>query len=203
MKQSDNSVMPTILISLFVAMQILADIGSLKLLGIEKLSMDAGTLLYPFTFILRDLIHKKCGKKTAQTLIFTCASINLFMSGFFALIAFLPGDANWNLAEEFSAVLSPVWRIVVASIAAELISELIDTEIFHHFLKKNPNCKTWIPSVLSNTVSIPIDSAVFCLVAFWGVYPMETVISIFIANSILKFVISIIGLPILFTPFAE
>ncbi|MBQ5781102.1 MAG: queuosine precursor transporter [Spirochaetaceae bacterium] len=203
MKQSDKSVVHTILISAFVAMQILADIGSLKLLGIGKLSMDAGTLIYPFTFVLRDLIHKKCGKKIAQTLIFSCAAINLFMAGFFALISFLPGDPNWELAKEFSAVLSPVWRIVVASIVAEVVSEIIDTEIFHHFLKKNSNCKTWIPSVVSNTISIPIDSAVFSIIAFLGVYPLETVISIFIANSILKFGISIIGLPVLFTQFAE
>ena len=203
MKKIDSLTVTTILVSSFVAMQILADIGSLKLTGIGEISMDAGTLLYPFTFVLRDLIHKKCGKKTATTLIFCCGAINLFMAGFFALLSIMPNDPGWDLGEEFSALLSPVWRIVLASIIAEIVSELLDTEIFQYFIKRNPNCRVWIPSVVSNTVSIPIDSAIFCAIAFLGVYPVETVISIFLANSILKFVVSIIGLPVMFTPFAE
>ena len=53
------------------------------------------------------------------------------MALFFHFVAWLPQDPAWGLGQAFSAILGPVWRIVVASIVAELCSELIDTEIYH------------------------------------------------------------------------
>ncbi len=45
--------------------------------------------------------------------------------------ATVPSDPAWGLGGEFSAILAPVWRIVIASIVAEMVSELLDTEIYH------------------------------------------------------------------------
>jgi len=67
----------------YVAAQMLADISSLKIISIAGLSMDAGTLIYPITFTLRDLVHKVAGIKVARILILVVAGINLFMAGCF------------------------------------------------------------------------------------------------------------------------
>ena len=141
--------------------QILADIGSLKITALGPLSFDAGTLIYPFTFTLRDLIHKKLGKKTAQRMILLCAGANLIMAGFFALVASLPADPTWDLQIAFAAVLGPVWRIVVASIIAEIISELIDTEVYQFWVSKITTKHQWARVLVSNAVSVPIDSIIF------------------------------------------
>jgi uncharacterized PurR-regulated membrane protein YhhQ (DUF165 family) len=118
-----------IVISAYVATQMLSDIASLKIGIISGLSVDMGAFIYPITFTLRDMIHKTAGKQASQILILTCGVINLIMAGYMVLIAMVPGDPAWGLSAEFSSVLTPVWRIVIASILAEVISELTDTEI--------------------------------------------------------------------------
>jgi len=186
-----------ILASYFLA-QILADIGSLKIASIGKMSFDAGTLIYPFTFTLRDLIHKKLGKKTAQRMIVLCAGANLIMAGFFALVTFLPSDPTWTLQAAFAAVLGPVWRIVLASIAAELISELIDTEVYQLWVTKVTTKHQWARVLVSNAVSVPIDSIIFALIAFSGVLPQETVWLIVWANIAIKGLVTIISIPLIY-----
>jgi uncharacterized PurR-regulated membrane protein YhhQ (DUF165 family) len=53
--------------ALYIAAQILADITSLKIITFAGLSMDAGTLIYPITFTLRDLVHKSAGIRVARS----------------------------------------------------------------------------------------------------------------------------------------
>lgn len=186
-----------ILASYFLA-QILADIGSLKITALGPLSFDAGTLIYPFTFTLRDLIHKKLGKKTAQRMILLCAGANLIMAGFFALVASLPADPTWDLQIAFAAVLGPVWRIVVASIIAEIISELIDTEVYQFWVSKITTKHQWARVLVSNAVSVPIDSIIFALIAFSGVLPQETVWLIIWANIAIKGIVTLISIPLIY-----
>ncbi|MGD8756417.1 MAG: VUT family protein, partial [Desulfobacterales bacterium] len=68
-----------VIISIYIAAQLLSDIGSLKIARIAGFSIDAGTFIYPLTFTIRDLVHKRLGKKVARTVIVLAAGINLFM----------------------------------------------------------------------------------------------------------------------------
>ena len=108
----------TVVISSYIAAQLLSDIASLKIAMIAGFSIDAGTFIYPLTFTIRDLIHKRLGKSTARTVIILAAAMNLFMALFFHFTAWLPQDPSWGLGGQFSAILGPVWRIVIASIVA-------------------------------------------------------------------------------------
>jgi queuosine precursor transporter len=184
-----------VVISLYIAAQLLSDIASLKISLIAGFSMDAGTFIYPLTFTVRDLIHKRLGKMAARNIIVLAAAINLFMALFFHFVAWLPQDPAWGLGKEFAAILGPVWRIVIASIVAEVISELIDTEIYHLWQSRITTKYQWMRVLSSNAVSIPIDSLIFCWGAFGFVLPHSVVWSIFFANVIVKGAVTIISLP--------
>jgi uncharacterized integral membrane protein (TIGR00697 family) len=184
-----------VVIAFYVAAQILSDIGSLKIAMIAGFSIDAGTFIYPITFTIRDLVHKRLGKQAARTVIFLAAGINLFMALYFQLIARLPQDPNWGQGPAFAAILGPVWRIVIASILAEIVSELLDTEVYHWWVTKVSRRQQWVRVLASNGVSIPVDSLIFCWVAFGGVLPNAVVWSIFAANVIVKGLVTLISLP--------
>ena len=184
-----------VVISLYIAAQLLSDIASLKISLIAGFSMDAGTFIYPLTFTVRDLVHKRLGKMAARNIIVLAAGINLFMALFFQFVAWLPQDPAWGLGQEFAAILGPVWRIVIASIVAEVISELIDTEIYHLWQSRITSRYQWMRVLSSNAVSIPIDSLIFCWGAFGFVLPHDVVWSIFFANVIVKGAVTIISLP--------
>lgn len=187
-----------VVISAYIAAQMLSDIGSLKIARIAGFSVDAGTFIYPLTFTIRDLIHKQLGKAAARTVIVAAAVINLAMVVFFEFAAWLPQDSSWGLGREFSAVLGPVWRIVIASIVAEVISELIDTEAYHLWVGRVTRKYQWARVLFSNAISIPIDSLIFCWGAFGFALPAAVVWSIFSANVIIKGLVTVVSLPAIY-----
>lgn len=197
MKQ--NALIAVVVVAVcYVAAQMLADITSLKIAMIAGFSIDAGTLVYPFTFTLRDMVHKIAGARIARVLIFAAAGINLFMAGLFWLASILPPDLTVGAQTEFATVLSPVWRIVIASILAEVIAELIDTEVYSRWVKRFRSRLQWGRVLSSNAIAVPIDSAVFVLVAFGGVLPAVVVVSIFWSNVIVKGATTLLSMPFIY-----
>jgi uncharacterized integral membrane protein (TIGR00697 family) len=181
--------------SAYIAAQMLADITSLKIVQLANLSVDAGTLIYPFTFTLRDLVHKTAGKRGARILIVSAAVINLLMAGLFWVVSRLPYDPGAGIQPDWDAVLAPVWRIVIASIVAEVIAELIDTEIYQLWVEWVTDRFQWARVLTSNAISIPLDSVLFVSIAFWGVLPTPVLFSIMWANILIKGAVTLISLP--------
>jgi len=195
-EQKRDLLTAAILVSvLYVAAQMMSDIASLRIVMIAGYSIDAGTFIYPLTFTLRDMVHKVAGIKAARILILTAAGINIFMAILFKVVSLLPPDLTIGLQEEFGLVLSPIWRIVAASIIAEVVSELIDTEGYRFWVEKVTKKYQWARVLFSNLLSIPIDSFLFSFLAFWRLFPTSIVISIFISNMIIKGITTIVSIP--------
>jgi len=198
-------VLPTagvLVVAAYIAAQMLSDLMSLKIAYVASFSVDAGTFIYPFTFTLRDLVHKLLGKRYARIIILTAGVINLAMAGCMAFAAWLPADPTWPLQAAFASVLAPTWRIVIASIIAEVIAELIDTEVYSLWVRHVTRRVQWSRVLASNAISIPVDSLVFVWCAFgqWGGLlpgglPDATVWAIFWANVLLKGAVTLVSLP--------
>jgi hypothetical protein len=194
----------TIAVSSYIAAQMLSDVASLKIGVVAGLAVDMGTFLYPITFTLRDVVHKLLGRTTARVLILTAAAINLFMAGYLAWAARVPSDPTWGLGQAFSDVLGPVWRIVLASITAEVLSELADTEVYHWFVHGVTHDHQWARVLVSNAVSVPIDNLVFAVLAFAPLLglpnslPWATVGQIFLINLAVKGLVTLVSLPLIY-----
>jgi len=72
----------------------------------------------------------------------------------------LPASDFYTLGETWSQVFTLLPAIVIASITAELVSELIDTEVYHWWWKTREGYPQWTRVAVSNAVSLPIDSLV-------------------------------------------
>ncbi len=180
----------------YVAAQMMADIASLRVVTIAGHAVDAGTLIYPFTFTLRDLVHKIGGKSVARLLIGLAAVINVVMALLFAVVSKLNPDLTVGPQTEFGAVLAPVWGIVVASIVAEVVSELVDTEAYSRWVARFGSRLQWGRVLVSNAIAVPIDSALFVgLATAFGVFPPEVAWSILWVNIIFKGLITVISIP--------
>lgn len=188
-----------IVISTYIAAQMLANITSLKIILLFGYSMDAGTLIYPLTFTIRDLVHKLLGKKVAQTVIVVSAGMNLCMAILFWIVSIIPGDPSVGPQTAFAEVLSPVWRLVFASILAMVVSELVDTEVYHFWVQKIGMKYQWARVLASNSVSIPLDSILFAWLAFGGVYEAAVVWDIVISNIGVKAFTTILSMPLIYT----
>jgi len=183
----------------YVSAQIFSNIASSKIALIGSFSIDGGTIIYPITFTLRDLIHKTLGKKVARFVVFVAGIINAIIALMFYIVTLLPQDPSWGLQSEFTMILGPVWRITIASILAQVISELIDTEAYQFFVDKISKRYQWGRVLFSNFFSVPVDSIIFCLVAFYNTIPFPVVVSIITANILIKGIVTICSIPLIYT----
>jgi uncharacterized integral membrane protein (TIGR00697 family) len=185
-------------VAAYTAAQMLSDVASLKVGLVLGRAVDMGTFVYPVTFTLRDLVHRCVGRAGARVLIVACGVINVLMAAYLGWVARVPEDPSWGLGREFAAVLAPVWRIVLASIVAEVVSELADTEVYHWFVTYVTRRSLWARVLISNAVSIPLDNLIFCVGAFGWSLPWHSVWEIFVWNFAVKAVVSLISWPAIY-----
>lgn len=196
-----------VVVAAYAGAQVIADISSVKIGSVFDRAVDMGTFIYPITFTLRDLVHKLLGRSAARTLIVSCAGVNLFMAAYFSWTAGVASDPSYLDGDAFAAVLGPLWRIVLASIVAELVAELTDTEVYHWWVTKVTARKQWARVLLSNGVSVPLDSAIFVVLAFGALpglqdhgltLPWADVWQIFTVNVGVKLLVTLASIPLIY-----
>jgi uncharacterized integral membrane protein (TIGR00697 family) len=191
----------------YVGAQVIADVTSLKIGNVADRAVDMGTFIYPITFTLRDVVHKALGKRAARTLVVTAAVVNVCMALYLQWAARAPSDVSYPLGPEFEAVLAPLWRITIASVVAELISELVDTEVYSWFVRRITTRHQWARVAVSNAVSVPLDNVIFAVGAFGALpglrdhaltLPWDVVWDIFVVNLTVKALVSGASLPLIY-----
>ena len=178
-----------ILSGLYIFFSLAGNIAATKVTYLGDLVMDAG-FIYSLTFTWRDLIHKQLGQRSAITTIWLAAAINLMAALYFQLVVLLPAQTDWATAggqTAWSFLFSLQMRITLASIFTALIAELIDTKVYQLWTRGDRDkWPQWTRVFVSNSVSIPIDSLLFPVIAFAGVVGMEGLQQMFWTNIVVK-----------------
>ena len=175
----------------FIALVIFSNLGSLRILLLAGLAVDGGTLLYPLTFTARDLLHKKIGARLVRFVIVLAALLNLALFAFVWLVAKLPPDPAVGGQQEYARVLLPGLRLVLGSIIAMTVSELINTFFYVVVRRKYGRQWQWLRVLLSNGVAIPVDTIIFLLIAFAGWVPAAVIGEMFVANLLVKYAVTL------------
>jgi len=185
----DKTQAAIILSGLYLFFSLAGNIAATKVTYFGGLVMDAG-FIYSLTFTWRDLIHKQLGQKAAITTIWLSAAVNLLAALYFQLVVLLPAQTDWansggQIAWEF--LFSLQMRIVLASILTALIAELIDTKVYHLWTRGGrEKWPQWTRVFASNSVSIPVDSLLFPIIAFAGILGAEGLQQMVLTNIIVK-----------------
>ena len=182
----------------YLLCQIIADVTAAKMVEIFGLAVPAAVFIYALTFTLRDVAHKQLGKKTTVFLIITAGVVNVLMALYFSFTVALKPAGFWGNQEAYAMIIGVVPRVVTASILAEVASELIDTEIYQRWIERFPNAPQWSRVLVSNGISLPIDSVIFVGIAFFGTMPINALISVMVGQIIVKAVITIISIPMIY-----
>ena len=185
----DRTQATIILTGLYLFFSLAGNIAATKVTYFGGLVMDAG-FIYSLTFTWRDLIHKQLGQKAAVTTIWLSAAVNLLAALYFQLVVLLPAQTDWangggQTAWEF--LFSLQMRIVLASILTALIAELIDTKVYQLWTRGGrEKWPQWTRVFASNSVSIPVDSLLFPIIAFAGVVGAQGLQQMVWTNIIVK-----------------
>lgn len=178
----------------YLLCQIIADVTASKMVDLFGIYVPAAVFIYALTFTLRDVVHKQLGKQQAVFMVLTAGGVNVLMAAYFMFTVWLKPAPFWGNQEAYNLILGVVPRVVGASILAEMVSELIDTEVYHRIKHLAP----WKRVLGSNAVSLPIDSLIFVSVAFAGTMPVAALISVMLGQVLLKSIITVISIPLIY-----
>ncbi len=181
----------------WVAMStILANIQVTKTIEIIGLTATLGNSLYASTFLATDILNEKYGKKEAKKAVWLGFSALLVMVIAMQFgLQFIPGESDFAHGS-LETIFGLVPQIAFASMIAYLASQHIDVLIFSALRKIFPkDSQFWIRNNGSTLLSQLLDTLIFTSIAFYGLFPFDVWIQIFISTYILKFIVSILDTP--------
>lgn len=151
-----------------------------------------GTLIFGVTFTQRDRMHRIGGRRFVYKVIAVTAVLTLvlllsatYIWGKPLTDWFLAHGWTW-LASGSGSLAESGPRLFVASFLAIVLAETADTEIYHHLRDRS-----WTMRVLSsNMVSVPMDSILFNVVAFAGIFAPMMLVQIIFGEVVIKFSVS-------------
>ena len=194
-KKSVMGWLPIIAIVAYAIIAVTSDIFANKMLQLGGLTLAGGILLIPFSFTIRDLMHRCVGYENAKKIVWATAILNLVVAILMIVLDALPA-AIPEKGNMWHAIMGASWRVIVASFIGQLVSDLLDTYVFEKFTRKFGDKKTWLRVAGSNLVSTAADSALFSFLAFYGVLPTPVIIASVWSSFVVKYIVSVIATPL-------
>ena len=165
------------------------------------LAFDAGTLLFPISYIFGDVLTEVYGFRRSRRVIWTGFAALTFAALTFAVIRLMPGEALWEGyagQEAYVAILGGMSTggIVIASLVAYLLGEFTNSVVLARMKVITEGRWLWTRTIGSTLIGQAVDTLIFILVAtVLGVFPWELFTTLVVSNYIFK-----VGIEALMTP---
>lgn len=185
-----------VITGMFVGVLILSNILAVKMVQIGSFIFDGGTLLFPLSYIFGDVLTEVYGYKASRKVIWTGFIMLIIMALNIFIIGILPSEPSWTFQNDFNNILTPVPRIVIASIIGYFIGEYSNSVILSKMKILTKGRWLWTRTIGSTIVGEFLDSIIFVLIAFLGLYEFKILIIMAISNYVFKTIIEICFTPI-------
>ena len=157
--------------ALFVTLYLVSNVMAVKVISIFGLFyFDAGTITFPFAYMLGDELTEIWGFKTARRVIWMTFFCNIMMVMCTQVGVWLPSpDYLSETADAYNHIFTYVPRIVIGSLTGFLLGELSNAWLMEKIREKTKGKKLWVRTIGSSAVAYWFDSLPFVLIAFLGV----------------------------------
>lgn len=184
-----------IILGLFVAVLLISNVASSKILQLGPFTFDGGTILFPVSYIFGDILTEVYGYRNSRRVIWTGFFAAFLMSLTFIAVGKLPPAPGWANQEAFDKILGITPRIVAASLLAYFSGEFSNSYTLAKMKIMTRGRWLWTRTVGSTIVGEGVDTLLFVMIAFYGVLPGDILLAVIISNYIFK-----VGFEIIFTP---
>lgn len=181
---------------LFVATLMISNVMAAKVFDFYGFAFTTAIVIFPVAYILGDILTEVYGYARTRRLIWIGLLANVLMVVFFEIAVELPPSPAWQGQEAFSTTLSQVPQIVLASILAYLVGEFVNSYIMAKVKVLMQGRHLWVRTISSTVFGQAADTAVFASIAFWGVLPIEVIITIAISGYVFKVLYEVVATPI-------
>lgn len=153
----------------FVMALVLSNVITVKIVEVAGRQFDAGTILFPLTYLIGDVLTEVYGYRRARSLIWIGFGVNLVAIGIIQLAIALPAAGFWQENEAaYETVLGTTWRIFLGSLAAYLVGEFANSYILARLKVATNGRFLWVRTIGSTVVGEGLDSVIFSVIAFAG-----------------------------------
>lgn len=181
---------------------ILANIQVVMLVDLFGFGTTLGNILYAGGFLVTDILAENYGREYAKRAV---------KIGFFSLIVmtvimqiavnFTPSDVEEGILtfNGVKRIFDFMPRIVIASLISYWVSQTHDIWAYEKWRERfSERRHIWIRNNMSTMVSQLIDNSLFTIIAFWGIYPKEVLLEIFITTYFMKFIVAVFDTPFVY-----
>ena len=202
MFQNKKDIVYVILAGIFITNAVVAELIGGKLITVFGVPMSVGILPWPIVFVTTDLINEYFGEKGVRKLSLLTASLIAYTFVILFIAMRIPAMQGDKLVtdDQFNGVFGQSMWIIVGSITAFMVSQLIDVSIFHFVKNKTGGKMIWLRSTGSTLISQLFDSFIVLGIAFWMTGKMTT--EVFIASALtgylVKMIIAIVLTPLIY-----
>ncbi len=178
---------------------VVANIQVIKLVEIFGITATLGNIVYASSFLVTDILSEIYGEKKAKKAVyiglFSLLAMTILMN-----LALLFQPASDDFAQgSLLTIFGFMPRIACASLLAYFLSQTHDVWAYKFWRKRFPSTGfLWLRNNASTMVSQFIDSSVFTLLAFWGLYPLDALVEIFLTTYLLKWVVGVADTPFIY-----
>lgn len=196
-----------ILMSLFVTVLLLSNLlSSAKIidLGVSVLGIplifDAGTLVFPISYIFGDILTEVYGYRRSRRVIWIGFAASVMMGLFVWLTGILPGEQLWENytgQSAYNAILGGISGLIIASLAAYLLGEFTNSYVLAKMKIAMQGRWVWMRTIGSTLIGQAIDTTTFITLAtVLGVFPFEQIVPLIVTNYLFKIIVEIAFTPI-------
>ena len=177
---------------------IVSNIEATKLVTMFGVSVTLGNVIYGSTYLATDILCEVYGQREANRTV---------MLGFFFTVAFVimtqlallfaPGEGDFA-HDSLKTVFSVTPRLTIASLVTYLLMQRFDIWLYSLIRRKTGGKHLWLRNNLATMTTQLIDSAMFTMLAFTGIYPFGTVVELIFTTYLVKFLVSLADTPFLY-----
>jgi uncharacterized integral membrane protein (TIGR00697 family) len=214
----------------FITNALIAEFGGVKMFSAEKLlgiaplhlhifgvitdlNMSVGVLIWPLVFVFSDIINEYFGKVGVRRISFITAGMIAYAFIIILIWTGMPPADFWlklngidsqgrpfDINFAYNTIFRAGLGIIVGSLTAFLVSQLIDAYVFHYFKKLTGHKFLWLRSTGSTVVSQIIDSFVILFIAFYflGNWSLEQVFRVGMVQYLYKVFLAIALTPLIY-----
>jgi len=178
---------------------VICNIQVLKTVVLFGMIGTIGNVLYGTTFLVTDILNEIYGKKEARKAVWigftTTIAVMVIMQ---ISLKFIPHESDFAQGA-LQTIFGIFPRVVLGSLTAYVLSQFHDVWAYQVWKKKFPkDTQIWIRNNASTMVSQAIDTVVFCLIAFWGVFPAGVFWSILLTTYLFKWIVAAADTPFIY-----
>ena len=191
-----------LILGVFVAILLISNPVSVKAVRIPvpftgwHFSFDGGTLLFPFSYIFADVLTEVYGYERSRRVIWSGFFALFLMASLIWIVGVIPPDPLWRLQGSYQELLMTAPRIALASIVAYFAGEFSNSFILSRMKLWTKGRYLWFRTIGSTIVGEFVDTILFVLIAFSGVWERDLLVQVLISNYIFKTSYEVVATPL-------